>query len=135
MTRVQKYSAAGCSDFFRSQSMSRRGLLQLGGLSLLGLGMAGKTLAAAPNTVERGTFGRAKRCIFIFMWGGPSQLDTFDPKPDAPSDIRGEFQPTSTNVPGIQINEHFRRMAGQMDKVCVVRSLYRRAYLCAVSAY
>lgn len=123
MTRVPKPPADACPDFFRAQMMNRRGLLQLGGLSLLGMGMAGKASTAAPNAVERGTFGRAKRCIFIFMWGGPSQLDTFDPKPNAPSDIRGEFQPTSTNVPGIQISEHFRRMAGQMDKVCVVRSL------------
>lgn len=102
--------------------MTRRGLLQLGGMGLLGLGMAGKSLAA-PSSIVSGSFGRAKRCIFLFMWGGPSQLETFDPKPDAPSDIRGEFQPISTNVPGIQISEHFRRMAGQMDKVCVVRSL------------
>lgn len=69
------------------------------------------------------SFGKAKRCIFLFMWGGPSQLDTLDPKPNAPSDIRGEFQPTSTNVPGIQISEHFRHLATRMDKVCVIRSL------------
>src|SRR5688572_23903076 len=119
MTRSPQNSADGCQDSHQALTMSRRGLLQLGGLSLLGLGMAAKTMSAVPTAVERGTFGRAKRCIFIFMWGGPSQLDTFDPKPDAPSDIRGEFQPTSTNVPGIQISEHFRRMAGQMDKVCV----------------
>lgn len=123
MTRAPQNSAEGCRNFHRAQALSRRGLLQLGGLSLLGMSMPGKAFATLPTAQVRGTFGRAKRCIFLFMWGGPSQLDTFDPKPDAPSDIRGEFQPISTNVPGIQISEHFRRMAGQMDKVCVVRSL------------
>jgi hypothetical protein len=124
MTRESSNAADGCRDFLRAQSLTRRGLLQLGGLSLLGDNLFGKALAATPEaTPVRGTFGRAKRCIFLFMWGGPSQLETFDPKPDAPSDIRGEFQPISTNVPGLHISEHFRHMAAQMDKVCVVRSL------------
>ncbi len=57
------------------------------------------------------------------MWGGPSQLDTFDMKPDAPSEVRGEFQPVATCVPGLQICEHFRKLPALMDKVAVVRSL------------
>ncbi|MBM3966436.1 MAG: DUF1501 domain-containing protein, partial [Planctomycetes bacterium] len=58
---------------------------------------------------------RAKRCIFLFMWGGPSQLDTFDMKPDAPAEIRGEFKPTCTAVPGIQICEHFSKLSRLTD--------------------
>lgn len=57
------------------------------------------------------------------MWGGPSQLDTFDLKPTAPDNIRGPFKPISTKVPGLQISEHFKELAGVMDKVAVIRSL------------
>src|SRR5262245_21370653 len=57
------------------------------------------------------------------MWGGPAHQDTWDLKPDAPADIRGEFAPTSTNVPGIQICEHFPELARRADKLCIVRSL------------
>src|SRR5262245_23437681 len=57
------------------------------------------------------------------MWGGPAHQDTWDLKPDAPADIRGEFAPTSTNVPGIQICEHFPELARRADKLCLVRSL------------
>jgi hypothetical protein len=100
-------------------------VLQAGGLGFLGLSLprlfqAQSCAAAAPR--ESG-FGRAKRCIFLFMWGGPSHLDTFDLKPGAPSDIRGEFHPISTNITGIQVCEHFGNVAKVMDKLCVIRSL------------
>ncbi|MEZ6060212.1 MAG: DUF1501 domain-containing protein [Planctomycetaceae bacterium] len=68
-------------------------------------------------------FGGAKRCILLFMWGGPSQLDTFDMKPDAPAEVRGEFRPVATAVPGLQICEHFRKLPALMDRLAVVRSL------------
>ncbi len=73
--------------------------------------------------MESRSFGQAKSCIFLFMWGGPSQLDTLDMKPEAPEEIRGTFRPTSTSVPGIQICEHFTRMARLIDRVTIVRSL------------
>ncbi len=57
------------------------------------------------------------------MWGGPSQLETFDPKPDAPDEIRGDFRPISTKVPGIQISEHFTRLGQLTDRVSIIRSL------------
>ena len=80
--------------------------------------------AAAGNSAsDKPGFGRAKRCIFLFMWGGPSQLDTFDPKPQAPDNIRGPFKPIATKVPGLQISEHFKQLAGLMDKVALIRSL------------
>src|SRR5215218_5115128 len=68
-------------------------------------------------------FGKAKRCIFLFMWGGPSQLDTFDMKPAAPDNVRGTFKPVATKVPGLQICEHFQQLPALMDKVAVIRSL------------
>jgi hypothetical protein len=78
-------------------------------------------LAAAGDTPA--PFGRAKSCIFLFMWGGPSQLDTFDLKQNAPREVRGEFQPIDTNVPGLQICEHFEQLARHADKLTVIRSL------------
>jgi uncharacterized protein (DUF1501 family) len=63
-------------------------------------------------------------CIFLFLVGGPSQLDTWDLKPDAPEAIRGPFRPIATNVPGIQIGEHFPRMAKQAQRFALVRSLH-----------
>jgi len=81
-------------------------------------------MADATSIGRPAGFGKAKRCIFLFMWGGPSQLDTFDMKPDAPAEIRGLFKPMSTRVPGIQICEHFERVAHVTDKLAIVRSLH-----------
>lgn len=118
-------SKFGCADLRQSMRLSRRGVLQAGALGMLGLSLP-QLLAQRANAAINSSsgFGRAKRCIFLFMWGGPSHLDTFDMKPNAPSDIRGEFQPRATNVPGVQICEHFEQLSGVMDKVCVLRSLY-----------
>ena len=68
-------------------------------------------------------FGKAKRCLFLFMWGGPSQLDTLDPKPNAPREVRGEFSAIPTATPGLQICEHFKHLAPLTDLVTVIRSL------------
>ena len=108
---------------FRRLTASRRQVLSAGSIGLLGLGLpallAGRSAAASTS----GGFGKAKRCIFLFMWGGPSQLDTFDLKPEAPANVRGPFKPASTKVPGLQICEHFRHLPAVMDKVAVIRSL------------
>jgi hypothetical protein len=69
------------------------------------------------------SFGRAKRCVLLFLTGGPPQLDTWDPKPDAPEQIRGALKPIATNIPGIQISELLPRLARQADKYCIVRSV------------
>ncbi len=105
---------------------SRRVVLQAGTLGLLG--MAGLTAQANASPIrasgrESSGFGKAKRLILLFMWGGPSHLDTFDMKPNAPPEIRGPFQPIATSAPGIQVCEHFRNMAPLMDRVAVIRSL------------
>ena len=63
----------------------------------------------------------------LFLVGGPSQLDTWDMKPEAPAEIRGPFKPIATKVPGVQISEIFPRLAGLMDKVSLVRTVYHTA--------
>src|SRR6185312_5038795 len=85
--------------------LSRREMLRAGGLSLLGLG-AGDLLrqesarAASSPSAEGGSFGKAKACILLYLYGAPSQLETYDPKPEAPAEIRGQFQAIDTAVPG-----------------------------------
>ncbi len=65
----------------------------------------------------------ARSCILIFQWGGPSQLDTWDPKPDAPADIRGEFGTIDTRTPGVRISEHFPLLAAQTHRMTIIRSM------------
>lgn len=112
-------SASPCRDFLRTRRLSRRAVLQTGAASWLGLTLP-KLLTAQSNSGARPS---AKRCILLFMWGGPSQLDTFDMKPRAPAEIRGDFQSIETSVPGLRICEHFSKMAPLMDRVALVRSL------------
>src|ERR1041384_3115537 len=93
--------------------ISRRNFLRLGaaGLSLpTWLALQSRGLARSP---QGGGFGKAKSCIVLFAWGGRSHLDTFDPKPDAPSDIRGEFRPIRTAAGGMQLSEHLPGLARQ----------------------
>lgn len=68
--------------------------------------------------------GRAKSCIVIYCWGGMSHFETFDPKPDAPIEIRGEFHPIATATPGIEFSEHMPMLARQSDKLAIVRSIF-----------
>uniref|UniRef100_A0A7C2P0Q9 DUF1501 domain-containing protein n=1 Tax=Schlesneria paludicola TaxID=360056 RepID=A0A7C2P0Q9_9PLAN len=106
--------------------ITRRELLQLGSLGLFGLGLpqlwTGRALAETVAS-SSASFGRAKQCIFLFMWGGPAQQDTWDLKPNAPREVRGEFQPISTVVPGIQIGEHFPLLAQRTDRLAIIRSM------------
>jgi hypothetical protein len=107
--------------------LTRRELLRIGGLGAFGLSLP--NLLQARETAPIGvpptdkTFGRAKNIIFLYLAGGPPQHETFDPKPDAPLDIRGPFRPISTNVPGIQFCELLPRTARIADKLAVVRSM------------
>ena len=79
--------------------------------------------AAARAVPRTQSFGRARSCILLFMWGGPAHQDTWDLKPEAPAEIRGEFKPISTVVPGIDIGEHFPLLARRTDKLAIIRSM------------
>jgi hypothetical protein len=102
--------------------LNRRDFLHIGAFGGLGslLPQSRASDATPPG------FGRAKRCLLLFLTGGPPQHDTWDPKPDAPIEIRGELRPIATRVPGIHVSELFPRIARQMDKLCVVRSVTHR---------
>jgi hypothetical protein len=107
--------------------MSRRDVLRAGCLGAVGLSLADllrRPAQAAPDAALDRTIGRAKNLLFLFLAGGPSQYETFDPKPDAPSGVRGIFQPIATNVNGVRICELLPRTACIADKVCIVRSMY-----------
>ncbi|REK11433.1 MAG: DUF1501 domain-containing protein [Planctomycetota bacterium] len=103
---------------------TRRELLRAGALSLLGLSSV--DLAALRAAAPRAGRRPARSCVFVFLFGGPSHIDLWDMKPDAPAEIRGEFRPAATNVPGIQICEHLPKLAAQMDKLCLLRSMEHR---------
>lgn len=100
---------------------SRRDCLQIGLGTLLGGGLATALRAQASEGSKPPAV--AKSCILIWMDGGPTHYETFDPKPRAPSEIRGEFKPLSTKVPGIIVSEHMKKLAGLMDKIALVRSI------------
>jgi hypothetical protein len=102
--------------------LSRREWLRVGGLGALGLSLPGLLEARAARPAA-GAFGRARSCILLFYLGGPPQHETWDPKPDAPREVRGEFKPIATNVPGIHVGELMPRTARHLDKVCVLRAL------------
>jgi hypothetical protein len=99
--------------------ISRRDFLRAGALGSLGLADVLRLRAASENAAS----GRAKSVIFICLAGGPSHIDMYDLKPDAPADIRGEFKPIHTNVPGFDISEHFRLQARIADKLAIVRTV------------
>ncbi|MEO6808134.1 MAG: DUF1501 domain-containing protein [Isosphaeraceae bacterium] len=105
---------------------SRRALLRVGVLSAWSLGMADlfRLRARAAETSEAGVgAGKARSCILIWLGGGASHIDTFDPKPEASSDVRGEFKPIATSVPGLSISEVLPTLAKVMDRVTLIRSM------------
>lgn len=103
---------------------TRRDFLQAGSAAAAGLVLP-HAAAREARAVNRKSSGRS--CIFLFLVGGPSQLDTFDPKPHAPADVRGPWPPIRTNVPGIHISELFPKTARQADKFAIVRSMHHPA--------
>ncbi len=108
-------------------STTRRELLRLGGLGLIGLSLprllrAESANAATARRTEQPT-PTAKSCVLFILHGGPSQLDVWDMKPDAPAEVRGEFKPTTTSVPGVQIVEHLPQLAKLAHRFTIVRSM------------
>lgn len=102
-------------DFIGRRTFLRVGTLALGGMTLPGLLRLRQVGAQSPA-------GRKKSVILIWQAGGPSHLDMYDLKPEAPAEVRGEFKPIDTNVPGIRIGEHLPRQAKIMDKLAILRS-------------
>ncbi len=106
--------------------LSRREVLQVGGLGALGLTLPhllAREAQANTQPMVRASGGKAKACIVLFLMGGPPQHSTWDPKPDAPNDVRGEIGPINTNVPGIQFGELMPKLAQQADKLAVLRAV------------
>lgn len=108
--------------------LDRRSMLQAASLlAATGHSLPGplsRQSEAGVRTVEPGSvFGKARRMILLFMWGGPAHQDTWDLKPEGPLESRGEFLPIATNVPGLHISEHFPLLAKQADKLAVIRSV------------
>jgi hypothetical protein len=110
---------------------TRRELMRIGSLGLAGLHLPGFFLsqkaarAASLADKYKGArgFGNAKNVIMIFLQGGPSHIDIWDPKPEAPANIRGEFKPIKTKIPGTWIGEHMPMMANALDKATLIRSM------------
>src|SRR5207248_2996917 len=109
------------------EGWSRRELLRVGGAGLLGLNLpeflSWKAAAAPAKAETNKAFGAAKSVIMLFLQGGPSHIDIWDPKPDAPSNIRGEFKAIKSNVSGSWLSEVMPQLAKQMDKATLIRSL------------
>lgn len=101
-------------------SIPRRRWLEIGAVGSLAAALSS---ARGSDDGPRHSFGRAKRCILLFLTGGPPQHDTFDPKPNAPVDVRGEFKPIATKVAGMHFSEMFPKLAARADKLTVVRSI------------
>jgi hypothetical protein len=112
-----------CSDFLATSQVSRRAILTAGSASIAGLSLPALLRAseASPSRVAK-----AKHIIFLHQFGGPSHIDTFDMKPDAPDGIRGEFKPISSKQPGLNLTEHLPRMASVLHKFAQVRSVHHR---------
>jgi uncharacterized protein (DUF1501 family) len=117
MITVGQGRSRNCSGVTRRDFL-RGGVL---GLGSLGLGVLDRDALAGDET------NRDRSVIVLLLVGGPSQLETWDPKPDAPSDVRGPFRSIATCCPGVRISEHLPRLASRMDRVALVRSLHHDA--------
>ncbi len=112
------------------EGISRREWLRVGGLGTLGLGLsdlvAGRAISGTKSeatSLPASSFGRAKSCIVLFMFGAPAHQDTWDLKPNAPSEVRGEFQPIASSVPDVFVSEHLPMLATRTDQFTQIRSV------------
>jgi hypothetical protein len=106
-----------------SRLLSRRRLLQAGGIGALAMGVPGAVAASVNPERGLGDGAADTSCIFVLLCGGPSQLDTWDLKPDAPDDIRGPYRPAATRVPGMRISELHSRLPELANELCLIRSM------------
>src|SRR4051794_13027096 len=102
--------------------ITRRGFLRIGAFGG-GLSLAGMLRAQALGSTKQGSGSRPKSAIMVYLPGGPSHMDMWDLKPEAPAEFRGEFSPVPTNVPGVSICEHFPMQARMFDRLAVIRSI------------
>jgi len=116
---------------YTCEGPTRRELMRVGSIGLMGLSLphfflwrkqAQAAEVVAKYSGARG-FDSAKSIIMVFLQGGPSHIDIWDPKPDAPANIRGEFKPIKTKIPGTYISEHMPMMAQHLDKATLIRSM------------
>ena len=115
--------ASSAWDWWNNVPLSRRRLLQLGNLGLAGMGLNLPRLLASEASKVSHANSLAENCILLFLNGGASHLDMWDMKPSAPDGIRGEFHPISTSLPDYQICEHMPRLARQVHRATIVRSM------------
>src|SRR5437763_643754 len=106
------------------QTLNRRAFLQIGASTVLGLSLADLLRLRAQNGYGQGT---ARSVIYLWLWGGPAQLDTWDPKPNAPAEFRGPFASIATRTTGVRVCELFPQVAGLTDRVAILRSLHTRS--------
>src|SRR5262245_62706366 len=108
--------------------LSRRHLLQVGAASLFGLSLprllAADSRRSGPAGIKPAARSRADACIIVFLNGGPSHLDMWDVKPDAPAEVRGPFKPIATSLPGVQLSEHLPKLARHLHRCALVRSVH-----------
>ena len=112
----------GCPEYQMACRLSRRRLLLAGSAGVLGLSLPTLLRASESSSLR----ARAKHIILLHQFGGPSHVDTFDMKPDAPSGIRGEFKPIATGQPGLSVTEHLPRFSTVIDRFAQVRSVNHR---------
>ncbi|TWU21032.1 hypothetical protein Pla52o_40640 [Novipirellula galeiformis] len=108
--------------------MDRRGFLRVGAAGVVGTTLPGLAATANDSPTSREGFGRAKSVLIVMLSGGPSQLDMLDPKPEAPEEVRGEFSPIPTTIPGVNVCEHLPKLAQQTDRWSLVRTLAHREH-------
>src|SRR5207253_8478360 len=117
-------------NLWGSSPLDRREMIRAGGIALGGLSLpmllAKQASASSPAATgpKAKSFGKAKNCIILYLSGGPAQLDTFDPKPDAPDDIRGPFTTIQTKPPGVRFSELLPHAATGMHKAAPVRTMW-----------
>lgn len=121
-----------CNDF--CDGASRRTVIQAGLTGAIGLSMS-DLLRLRANSAERGVEQRDTAVIFLELAGGPTQHETYDPKPDAPQEYRGPFNPINTNLPGIQFSQLMTEQAKLMDKLVVIRSIHHNSGSHGTSAH
>ena len=116
-----------CFDGFESRRLTRRSLLKIGSAGFAGLNLSSLLHAAEKaKTQGSGSTPKAKHVIFLHQFGGPSHLDTFDMKPDAPDGIRGEFKQIASSVPGLNLTEHLPRFSQVLGEFAQVRSIHHK---------